>query len=39
MKIHPVFHITLLETAANEPILEQHIAPPPPIIVDGKETW
>ena len=39
MKIHPVFHVSLLKTAANDPIPGQHIDPPSPVIVDGEEIW
>ena len=39
MKIHPVFHVSLLENAATDPLPGQHIVPPPPVIVDGEETW
>ena len=39
MKIHPVFHVSLLETAADDPLPEQHIEPPPPVLADGEEAW
>ena len=39
MKVHPVFQVSLLETAANDPLPGQHIEPPPPVIVDGEESW
>jgi hypothetical protein len=41
IRIHPVFHISLLELAQprNEPILG-HIQPPPPLmIIDDEEEW
>ena len=39
MKIHPVFYVSLFKNAATDPLPGQHIAPPPPVIVDGEETW
>ena len=39
MKIHPVFHISLLETAVDDPLPGQHIEPPPPVLVDSEEAW
>ena len=34
MKYHPVFHLSLLEPAANNPLAGQKQPAPPPIIVD-----
>jgi len=39
MKIHPVFHISLLEPASTDPLPGQTYAPPPPIIVDEEPEW
>ena len=39
MKVHPVFHVSLLETAVNDPLSGQHIEPHPPVIVDSEEAW
>ena len=39
MKVHPVFHVSLLEIAPNDPLPGQHIEPPPLVIVDGEESW
>ena len=39
MRIRPVFHVSLLEAAADEPLSGQHIEPPPPIQVDSEEAW
>jgi hypothetical protein len=39
MQIHPVFHVSLLEHAANDPFPGQTSPPPPPVIVDGEEEW
>ena len=34
MKCHPVFHVSLLEPAANSPLAREKQPAPPPIIVD-----
>jgi hypothetical protein len=34
MRTHPVFHTSLLRSAANDPLPEQRAPPPPPIIVE-----
>jgi hypothetical protein len=41
IRIHPVFHISLLELAQprNEPIPGHIQPPPPPIIIDDEEEW
>ena len=39
MKVHPVFHVLLLEPAFSDPLPGQRNPPPPPIIVDGEEEW
>ena len=37
MKVHPVFHVSILEPDFSDPLTGQRTPPPPPIIVDGEE--
>jgi len=42
MKIHPVFHVSLLTPASNPDLPdfpERRIPPPPPVEVQGQEEW
>ena len=40
VKIHPVFHISLLEpTASTEPIPGHHQPPPPPVTIREQQEW
>ena len=39
MKIHNVFHVSLLEISAKDPYPGQVIPPPPPIEVAGENEW
>ena len=35
--VHPVFHVSMLESAVSDPIPNWHQTPPPPVIIDGDE--
>lgn len=39
MKIHPVFHVSLLKPASSDPLPGQVNPNPPPIEVDGEILW
>ena len=39
MQVHPVFHVSLLEPAAQDPLPGQRQPPPPPVEIDGEEEW
>src|SRR5258706_10938563 len=39
MKVHPVFHVSLLEPAASDPLPDQIQPPPPPVIIDEEPEW
>ena len=39
VQIHPVFHVSLLELAADDPYPGQVSPPPPAVVVDGEEEW
>lgn len=39
MRIHPVFNVTLLRPASDDPVPGQRQPPPPPIEVEGLEEW
>ena len=39
MKIHPVFHVSLLEPTSTEPLLRQTEPPPPPVAIEGEEEF
>jgi hypothetical protein len=39
MRIHPVFHVSLLEPAADDPYPGQRPDPPPPVEIDGELEW
>ena len=36
MRVHPVFHVSMLEPVASDPLPLQVQDPPPPVIVDGE---
>jgi hypothetical protein len=39
MRIHPVFNVSLLRPAANDPLPGQRHDPPPPVEAEGIEEW
>ena len=39
MRIHPIFHVSILEHAADDPFPGQRADPPPPVVVDGEEEY
>ena len=39
MGIHPVFHVSLLRPAPNDPVPGQSHDPPPPVEIDGEEEY
>lgn len=39
MKVHPVFHVSLLEPAHSDPLPGQKQPNPPPVIIEGEEEY
>ena len=39
MKIHPVFHSSLLRFHPEDPLPNQRAEPPPPVVVEGEPEW
>ena len=39
IQIHPVFHVSLLEHAVNDPFPGRITPPPPAVILDDEEEW
>ena len=39
IRIHPVFHVTLLEPYVGNPFPGRDVPQPPPVIVDGDPEW
>ena len=39
MKVHPTFHVSLLETYEDNPLPSQVKPPPPPIKIDGNKEY
>ena len=37
--VHPVFHVSMLESAVSDLIPNRHQTPPPPVIVDGEPEY
>jgi hypothetical protein len=39
MKIHPVFHVSLIEPASLDRSLHPQPTPPPPVVVDNQQEY
>jgi len=39
MQVHPVFNVSLLELAVQDPLLGQRQTPPPPLEINGEQEW
>jgi transposase InsO family protein len=39
MHVHPVFHVSLLEPAPDDPYPGQRQDPPPPVEIEGEQEW
>src|SRR5271169_2985716 len=39
MKVHNVFHVSLLDPAVEDPFPGQQVPPLPPVDVDGEQEW
>ena len=39
MKVHPIFHVFLLEPATSDPLPGQLQPPPPPVIINEEPKW
>lgn len=39
MKIHPVFHVSLLEPVSEDPVPRQVMLPPLPVEIEGHQEW
>jgi hypothetical protein len=39
MRVHPVFHVSLLESRADDPYPGQRLEPLPPVKIDGEQEW
>ena len=39
IRIHNVFHISLLKPTATDPLLDQQSEPPPPVETDSEKEW
>ena len=37
--VHPVFHVSMLESTISNPIPNQYQTPPPPVVVDGEPEY
>ena len=39
LRVHPVFHVTLLKPAVSNPFPDRDVGPPEPVFVDGEEEF
>ncbi len=39
MRVHDVFHVSLLNPVSTDPMPSQHSQPPPPVVVDEEDEY